>query len=189
MPCGSEGTERSRSTVATRHEVDRKTLRAYRRVEPVMRPLLELFATVDDVMSEADAFEPGNIHKSLGRIYREWLETREALDPEFDRARYRHEMKSRPKKSPLGRPVKGSSTSSTGRTSTSDKSRKKTGRTEKPSAGRSATTARSSGSASGSRSTTGKRGAYGEGSPRRSGSVSESGSTGRTTRGSRKAKG
>lgn len=66
-----------------------------------IRPFVELFSVVDSVMDEPGAFDPDSIHKSLGRIYRQWLDTREEIDPNFDRARYRHEMKSR-QKTPLG---------------------------------------------------------------------------------------
>lgn len=79
-----------------------KANKALRKVEPVMLPLLDLFSVVDDVMDEPNAFAPETIHKSLGRIYRVWLDTREALDPDFDRAKYRHDMKKRAKSSESG---------------------------------------------------------------------------------------
>lgn len=62
-------------------------------MERTLEPLTGLFAVVDDVFEEPDAFAPNRIHASLGRIYREWLDAREALDPDFDRARYRQAMK------------------------------------------------------------------------------------------------
>lgn len=51
---------------------------------PVALPLLELFSTVDDVFTTEGAFDQQNIHKSLGRIYREWKDCRSALDPKFN---------------------------------------------------------------------------------------------------------
>jgi hypothetical protein len=127
----------------------RRARKAFKAVEPVLVPLLELFADVDEVFAEQGAFDPGNIHKSLGRIYRSWLDTRESLDSGFDREKYRQEMK-RPS-SRMGLtvpPASGSPKRSTARTSTSDKNPKKTAKREKPSAKKSATGARSGGSAS-----------------------------------------
>jgi hypothetical protein len=164
-------------------------------VSPTMRPLLELFATVDDVMSEHDAFDEANIHKSLGRIYREWLDTREALDPDFDRERYRHEMKSgqakKVRRSPLGRelPASASPRSSTASTSISEKSRKKSARTGKPSQQKSAPRAKSEGAASTGQSRRESRGEFGEASRSVKGKGSGSGSKGRATPRSPKAKG
>lgn len=50
--------------------------------------LLELFSVLNDVFTTEGAFEPEYIHKSLGRCYRQWKDTRSALDPEFDPKRY-----------------------------------------------------------------------------------------------------
>lgn len=55
---------------------------------PTLIPLLELFATVDDVFTTEDAFSQEHIKKSLGRIYREWKKTRAKLDPNFDPKNY-----------------------------------------------------------------------------------------------------
>lgn len=163
-------------------------------VEAVWIALLECFAAVDDVMTEHDAFAPGTIHKSLGRIYRQWLDSREVLDPDFDREKYRHDMKQRTKartaRSPLGRelPASTSRTSSTDRTSISEKSRKPSAPSEKPSAKASAsTTARSAKSASTGASNTKSRSASGAASRSGSGKGSGSGSSKRATARSQKA--
>lgn len=50
--------------------------------------LLDLFATVDAVFVEPDAFDQDNMKKSMGRIYRTWKRARSALDPEFDPKNY-----------------------------------------------------------------------------------------------------
>lgn len=71
-----------------------RALRAARLVWSELGPLLELFATVDEVFNEPGAFDDQNIHKSLGRCYREWLKCRSSLDPDFNPNRYRQEMKS-----------------------------------------------------------------------------------------------
>lgn len=122
--------------------------------ESVYIPLLELFAMADDVFTEANAFDPTKIHHSLGRLYRQWLDTREHLDPEFNRDQYRHEMKKlSPKKglTPLGRKqrVTGRRNSSTGRTSISEKSQSKSGVSVKSAARKSAKGVRSDRNASG----------------------------------------
>lgn len=71
----------------------KKAFAAYRATKPVMDPLLELFAVVDDVCQEPDLFEPAKYRATLGRIYRQWLKTRTALDPTFDSKRFRNMMK------------------------------------------------------------------------------------------------
>lgn len=123
-------------------------LKALKRVRHEMIPLLELFAAVDDVFTEADAFQSDHIHQSLGRIHRQWKETRTALDPDFDPENY----PKRPRLRKRGVVRKGLAlealTSSMATTSISEKSRKKSGSKEKRSASRSARTARSSGRAS-----------------------------------------
>lgn len=48
----------------------------------IARALLGLFAMVDDVLTEPDAFE--NTRTGMGRIYREWKAARAILDPEFN---------------------------------------------------------------------------------------------------------
>lgn len=188
------GTKSESGKKQVRGKFGKKTLRAYRIVKPTLDPLLGLFSVVDDVLTEHDAFDEQNIHKSLGRIYREWLDTREALDPSFDRARYRHDMKShqaaKVRRSPLGRelPASGSRKSSTGSTSTSEKSRKKSARPEKPEQRKSAKGAQSSSPASGGRSTTGRSSEYGAASRSVKGKGSGSGSKTRATPRSPKSK-
>lgn len=54
-------------------------------------PLLEMFAAVDDVFGEDDAFSPGKIYNGMGRIYRAWKASRLQMDPDFDPRRWRHE--------------------------------------------------------------------------------------------------
>lgn len=51
------------------------------------QPLLDMFATVDDVFSEDDALSADKRQVSLGRIYRKWKEVRSQLDPDYDRHR------------------------------------------------------------------------------------------------------
>lgn len=171
---------------------NKKDMKALQRMSPVMRPLLEMFAVVDDVMTEHDAFAPGQIHKSLGRIYRGWLDSREALDPEFDRERYRHEMKGRKKAptTPLGRELRasGSLRSSTDPRQTSEKSPKKSGKNGKRSAKRSVEGAPSADRASSGHSKKKSRSASGEASHSESVSGSGSGSKKRATPRSPKAK-
>jgi hypothetical protein len=103
-------------------------LKALKRVRHEMIPLLELFAICDDVFTEADAFDKEYVYKSLGRIHRQWKETRAALDPDFDPESY----PKRPRSRKRGVVRKGlaldSLISSMGTTSTSGKSRKKSGK-------------------------------------------------------------
>lgn len=170
----------------------KKTLRAFQRTEHVMLPLLDLFATVDDVMTEAGAFEPEHIHKSLGRVYRSWLDTREALDPEFDRDRFRHDMKGRPRSTltPLGRkrPVQEARKSSTETTQISEKSRRESAKNEKRSAKKSVQGARSGTPASGGRLPKKRSSESGVGSPTKREGASLGGSRKKGTRRSRLAK-
>lgn len=42
-------------------------------------PLLDLFATVDDVFCEPDAMRQDNLQKGMGRIYRQYKKTRHEL--------------------------------------------------------------------------------------------------------------
>jgi hypothetical protein len=49
-----------------------------------MLPLLDLFATVDTIFSEDDAFDDENLRMGYGRIYRSWKRARQGLDPDFD---------------------------------------------------------------------------------------------------------
>ena len=70
-------------------EYSAQTREAYRQVEHVMMPLLELFAVTDDVFTEVDAFSAEKRQASLGRIYRQWKRTRKSLDPDFDPKMYR----------------------------------------------------------------------------------------------------
>lgn len=171
----------------------KKVLKAYKQVEPVMRPLVELFAVVDDVMTEHDAFDDKQIKKSLGRIYREWRDnTRPALDSEFDRERYRHEMKGHRKKkgTPLGkeRLASGSLTRSTDQKQTSDKSQSESARGESASAKRSAKDVRSDAPVSSGRSKKKNRSVSGEASRSGRGKDSASGSKKKGTPGSQKTK-
>lgn len=173
--------------------VEQGTLSSSRSVEDVWISLLEMFATVDDVMTEAGAFDPDHIHKSLGRIYRQWLNSRETLDPEFDRARYRHNMKNRkkaPQRTPLGReqPASTQPRSSTARMLTSGKKQKPSAKPEKSSARRSAKAAKSGKRASGGRSTERNPSESGAGSRSGSATDSESGSGERASRRSQKGK-
>lgn len=105
--------------------------KALRRVRHEMIPLLELFAAVDDVFTEADAFQPEHIRQSLGRIHRQWKVTRAALDPDFDPEDY----PKRPRSRKRGVVRKGLALealiSSTATTSTSAKNRKKSGKSGK----------------------------------------------------------
>lgn len=171
-----------------RGTVDPRALSDYRKVEAVLSPLLDLFATVDDVLGEYDAFDPNQINKSLGRIYREWLNTRESLDPSFDRARYRHDMKAhqatKRQRSPLGRklPVSASQNSSSGHTSISEKNRKESAAFASRSLRASAKRVRSAGRVFGGQYPQVRSSGYGEGSPSVSGRDSESGSAKRGTR-------
>lgn len=45
-------------------------------LEAAVRPLLELFSVVDDVFTEADAFNADKRRQGYGRIYRAWKKTR-----------------------------------------------------------------------------------------------------------------
>lgn len=149
-------------------------------LESVLRPLLELFSVSDDVFTEHDAFAPSQIHHSLGRLYRSWLDTRETLDPEFNREKYRHEMKSFQKKgtTPLGRKqrAKGQRTSSTERISTSEKSQRRTASSASGKRSKSARPVRSNSSACGGQSRTQSLSACGVEWLIASGSASASGS-------------
>lgn len=171
---------------------DKGTRKAYVRLAPVVVPLLEMFSVVDDVFDEADAFAPEKIHKSLGRIYRQWMDTREALDPGFDRERYRHDIKGRSKKktSPLGREplVAGSPTTSTDPRSISEKSQKKSAKPESKSANPSVQSAPSGDPASGGQSKKKSRSGSGEASLKENVSGSENGSKHRATAKSPKKK-
>jgi hypothetical protein len=127
----------------------KKARKAIKVCEPVLLPLLDLFADVDEVFADEGAFDGAHLHKSLGRIYRSWLNTREALDPDFDRERYRNRMKKRPVRTGLTvPPVSGSRKRSTAPASISEKNRKKTVKPEKSSASPSVRRVRSDGSAS-----------------------------------------
>lgn len=67
---------------------------------PATVALAELFAVVDDVMTEEDAFSAQHIKKSMGRINRQWKLTRAQLDPDFDPKRY--PKRPRKRKKPKG---------------------------------------------------------------------------------------
>lgn len=140
---GSRG-KGKKSSVQKQAEINR----AMKRVEPIVVPLTELFAVVDDVFTEEGAFTQEHIKKSLGRIHREWKKTRAALDPEFDPKDY----EKRPRtvatsgsQSPLATALQRSST---GRKRISEPSRNPKGKSGKRSASRSAKDAPSSGRAS-----------------------------------------
>lgn len=123
----------------------KKALRAMEAVKPVLVPLCELFSEVDEVFADEGAFDPAHIHKSLGRIYRSWLNTREALDPDFDRERYRNRMKKRPVRTGLSvQPSTGSTTRRTAKSDTSARRAKvrkidSTSTSQRPSVRRTAT--------------------------------------------------
>lgn len=56
--------------------------------------LLDLFSVVDVVYTSPGVFATEeDMRKGLGQIYRSWLNAREQLDPEFDRSKYRIEIK------------------------------------------------------------------------------------------------
>lgn len=137
-------------------------------IEPALIPLTELFADVDEVFAEDGAFAPENIHKSLGRIYRAWLRSRTALDPDFDPERYRLDQKAkmrsrRPIRVGLSvQPVADLSTPSTDQQSISGKSRKQTAKQEKSSVKKSAKGVRSAGTVSAGRSKKRSRSGSGE---------------------------
>lgn len=127
-----------------------------------MLPLLEMFAVVDSVFEEDNAFSHEHINHSLGRCYRAWLDARDALDPDFDRQKYRHDMKQKSrekasltklgaKKFSPSQAAKGSPTSSMGQPSTSEKKTRKTKSEEKRRVEKSASSARSDGRASNGR--------------------------------------
>lgn len=119
------------------------------RVQEAQLSLLELFSVCDDVFTEPEALSDSNVYKTGGRLYRAWLDTREQLDPEFNREKYRQEQKAM--LTPKGhrkRLAGASSTPSTARTQTSAKSRKKTAEPAKRTAKKSAKGARSAGRAS-----------------------------------------
>lgn len=159
-------------SVPTRRSAARlSALWVFRQASPVMRPLLELFADVDTVMtvnhelfkSEEDLEDLSKIQlkaiireqqKSIGIIYRAWKACRTALDPDFN-----------PKAFSLSRKHRASAqlTSSTDQKSISATNRTRNGKPAKRTARRSVLAARSSGRASSGRSRTKKSTAYGEG--------------------------
>lgn len=59
-------------------------------------PLLELFAVVDDVMTEDDAFDTAKLKAGFGRIYRGWKSSRQQIDEGFN-AHQRGRVKSKKK--------------------------------------------------------------------------------------------
>lgn len=140
----------SRGNVRSKGRLGKKTIKA---IEPALIPMCELFASVDDVFTEPEAFSKENIHKSLGRCYRAWLKARTDLDPEFDPERYRQKIKKR-KAVRTGLSVPPASTSqrsSTGRTSISEKSQKQSAKSVRESVKPSARRAKSNGRASNGR--------------------------------------
>lgn len=76
-------------------QYDARTREAFKQAEHVLMPLLDLFAAVDDIFTEPDAFSPEKQRMALGRTYRQWKKTRAALDPTFDAKQY-----SRPRPAP-----------------------------------------------------------------------------------------
>lgn len=81
----TKSSRRSRSSSA---DLTRELLEA-------VKPLCEMFATVDDVFTEEDALSPEMRQASLGRIYRTWKSVRKQLDPDFDSAQWRHDRRNR----------------------------------------------------------------------------------------------
>lgn len=55
------------------------------------RPLLELFAALDDVFSENGALLKPRSHKTAWQCYRAWKHARTHLDPDFDSNRWRQQ--------------------------------------------------------------------------------------------------
>ena len=68
-------------------------------------PLLALFSVVNEIYEEPGAFVKlpsaafteypalRDMYANAGRIYRMWIETRSRLDPDFDEAAYREDIK------------------------------------------------------------------------------------------------
>lgn len=137
-----------------------RALRAMKLI-PELRNLCEFFSIIDEVFAEQGAFDDQNIHKSLGRCYRAWLDCRESLDPDFNRNRYRQEMKASATSSPLRAP--GFTKYSLEKRLTSEKNQKSQGQQESDKPSRSATTARTSRVASRSHSSGRRSSEYGEG--------------------------
>ena len=68
-------------------------------IEAAVVPLLEMFSVLDEVFGTEGAFDNANIHTSLGRLYREWIRIRTYFDPNFNSAKYRHDIGKRRKRS------------------------------------------------------------------------------------------
>lgn len=58
------------------------------RMAKATEPLAAMFAVVDDVFTEEDAFQMDKMKAGFGRIYRQWKSSREMIDPDFKSGRY-----------------------------------------------------------------------------------------------------
>lgn len=56
-------------------------------MDAILLALLELFAEVDTVFFQDDAFAPPNMKYGFGRIYRAWKTAHMMLDPDFNMKR------------------------------------------------------------------------------------------------------
>lgn len=79
---GSASEKRKRRARKMQSTIDPALRLAY-----ATRPLLGLFAVVNDVFEEDDAFDSEHMRMGFARIYREWKKVREAFDPDWKRKR------------------------------------------------------------------------------------------------------
>lgn len=80
------GNAASRGSTTTRKRKSWTGLSSQKRAEiliAAVEPLLELFATVNDVFTEDEALSPEYRQVSLGRVYEAWKDCRTQIDPEF----------------------------------------------------------------------------------------------------------
>lgn len=68
--------------------------RALKDTQEFWQPLLELFSVADDVFTEEEALNTQYAHQTLGRLFRQWKETRSSLDPDFDPGNYEKRARS-----------------------------------------------------------------------------------------------